>query len=241
MPSRSAASNAYRFPTTPPESLEALEARAQALAGVRVADLLQSSQSAPEAEPSVRRKGKLGQLVERALGATSGSAQAPDFPELGVELKTIPLDAQGRPRESTFVSSFSLHDAEEASWETSGVYEKLRHVLFVPVLTELAEPRFGEPVFFQPTAAQDAIMRADFDDIIGLVAIGRIEDLSAHMGRWLQARPKAAHSRVRTRAWDSEGPAYALPRGFYLRARVTAAILADPRTTTTTAPNPRTA
>lgn len=224
-------SNPFRFPTSAPQNLETLEMRAQALAGVGVLDLIESAQSGLDMEPSVRRKGKLGQLVERALGALGGSAQAPDFPELGVELKTIPLDAHGRPRESTFVSSFSLADAETASWETSGVYQKLRHVLFVPVLTDLVEPRFGAPLFFRPTAAQDAIMRADFDDIIGLVAIGRVEDLSARLGRWLQARPKAAHSRMRTKAYGSDGPLHALPRGFYLRARVTAAILADPGTT----------
>jgi DNA mismatch repair protein MutH len=45
----------------------------------------------------------------------------------------------------------------------------------------------------------------------------------------MQARPKAAHGRVRTRAYGPEGePIEALPRGLYLRARFTAAILRDP-------------
>lgn len=220
----------FQIPAGPPRNLEELRRRAADLAGREVRQLVEAFVS-DAVIPSVRTKGKLGQLVERALGASGGSAQAPDFPELGVELKTLPLDARGRPRESTFVSSFSLADAEHASWETSPVYHKLRHVLFVPVRTEDREPRFAAPVFFQPTEAQDAIMRADFDDIIGMVAIGQVEDLSAHLGRWLQARPKAAHSRIRTRAYGSDGPLYALPRGFYLRARVTAAILSDPETT----------
>ena len=69
-------------------------------------------------------------------------------------------------------------------------------------------------------------MRADFEEIVGMVAIGKVEDLTAHVGTWLQARPKAAHSRVRTRAYGADGePLSILPRGFYLRARFTRELL----------------
>ncbi len=168
--------------------------------------------------------------MERVLGASAGSRQVPDFPELGVELKTIPIDAEGRPRESTFIASFSLADADHARWESSPVRHKLAHVLWIPVFTGLGEPRFAAPLFWQPSAEQEQILRADFDDIMGMVAIGQVEALTAHVGRWLQARPKAAHSRVRTLAYDAEGPQLALPRGFYMRAKVTARLLRDPRT-----------
>ena len=44
-----------------------------------------------------------------------------------------------------------------------------------------------------------------------------------------QLRPKAAHGRVRTTVAGAEGERIAtVPRGFYLRARFTGAILADP-------------
>jgi DNA mismatch repair protein MutH len=58
-----------------------------------------------------------------------------------------------------------------------------------------------------------------------------VERLTAHVGLWLQARPKAAHGRIRRRAFGPEGePLLAMPRGFYLRARFTTALLADPGT-----------
>lgn len=222
---------------TPPQDLSELRQRAHALSGrslqdvaLEFGDAWLASAPAQQHRPLLRRKGKLGQLVERVLGATAGSRQEPDFPGLGVELKTIPLHADGRPRESTFVASFSLADAEDATWEESPVRHKLAHVLWVPILTGEGEPRFGAPLFWRPSREQEQVLRADFDDIMGMVAIGNIEGLTAHVGRWLQARPKAANGAVRTLAYGAEGPELALPRGFYLRARVTEALLRDPQT-----------
>jgi DNA mismatch repair protein MutH len=213
----------------PPHDLAELEARAAWLAGRSLAEL-ESLLGAATLGPMLRRKGKTGELIERALGATAGNHQGPDFAALGVELKTIPVDAQGRPVESTFVCSLSLAGADRLEWAASPLREKLAHVLWVPII-EAEERRIGEPLFWRPTPAQAAVLRADFDDIVGLIALGRIESLTAHVGRWLQARPKAAHSRVRTLAYDEDGePLRALPRGFYLRARFTRALLRDPTT-----------
>jgi DNA mismatch repair protein MutH len=210
----------------PPRSLEELKARAAWLSGREVAELEGTALG-----PMLRRKGKLGQLIERILGATAGSLSAPDFPELGVELKTIPLDALGRPRESTFVCSLSLADADTAEWASSAARAKLCHVLWVPVLVDEPSIRLGTPWFWTPTPAQEAVLRADFDDIMGMIAIGKVEDLTARVGRWLQARPKAAHSGVRTRAYGAgDEPLAALPRGFYLRTSFTGALQKDPAT-----------
>jgi DNA mismatch repair protein MutH len=213
----------------PPRDLAELEQRAAWLEGRALAELEARLGAAPTA-PMLRTKGKTGELIERTLGATAGNHHGPDFAALGVELKTIPIDAQGRPRESTFVCTLSLASADTLEWATSPLREKLAHVLWIPIL-EGAERRIGRPLFWRPTPAQLAVLRADFDDIVGLVALGQIESLTARTGRWLQARPKAAHSGIRTRAYGEDGePLFALPRGFYLRARFTAALLRDPCT-----------
>ncbi|HEY6881603.1 MAG TPA: MutH/Sau3AI family endonuclease, partial [Polyangiales bacterium] len=177
----------------------------------------------------LRRKGKAGQLVERALGASAGSRALPDFVALGVELKTIPVDRAGRPRESTFVCSFAVADADSAEWSTSSVRRKLAHVLFVPLVAEGPKLTLGRALFWRPTPAQESILRADFDDLVGMIALGRVDVLTAHLGHWLQVRPKAAHGAVRTRAYGPDDePIATIPRGFYLRSRVTGALLRDP-------------
>lgn len=180
----------------------------------------------------MRTKGKVGELLERALGATAGSAAVQDFPQLGVELKSIPLDERGVPVESTFVCAISVAEAEYAEWETSWARRKLSHVLWMPVLPVDGEGqrRLGRPVFWRPTEEQEAVLRADFDDLMGLIGVGQIERLTAREGRWMQVRPKAAHGRVRTVAYGADGELIdTIPRGFYLRTKFTRAILKDPQ------------
>ena len=105
----------------------------------------------------MRAKGIAGQILEKALGATAGSRAEPDFVALGIELKTIPLDATGKPKESTFVCSISLSAMADTEWEQSTVLKKLSKVLFVPVEaaseTPLRDRRVGPcvPLVAHPT------------------------------------------------------------------------------------------
>ncbi len=217
----------------PPRTLDDLAARAAALAGRALDDLAAEHALAFAGRAGARTKGKTGALVEQLLGATGGSAAIHDFPALGVELKTIPVSFDLRPRESTYVCTLALADADRAEWETSWVRAKLTHVLWVPIVTtdpsgDAIAPRVGEPRFWQPTAEQLAILGADFDEAMGAIALGGIDRLTARTGRWLQVRPKAASSRERT--WSvaaEESWVEAIPRGFYLRTTLTAALLAD--------------
>ena len=212
----------------PPRDEAELLARARSLAGCTVDDLSRALGFRLDGAP-VATKGKIGELLERALGATGGSAATWDFPELKVELKTIPLDARGVPRESTFVCAVSLLDAERAEWETSWVRAKLARVLWVPIAVGPDGPRrIGDALLWSPSPEQEGILKGDFDDILGRIGAVGVEGMSARIGRWLQLRPKAAHGRVRTPAPGGDaGLIDTVPRGFYLRSRLTGAILAD--------------
>ncbi|MDC0681177.1 DNA mismatch repair endonuclease MutH [Sorangium atrum] len=216
----------------PPRDEAELRCRAAALAGLTLADLARALGCAVP-RGGVRTKGAAGALLERALGATAGSTSRPDFPHLGIELKTIPVDVAGAPQESTFVCSISLSDADRAEWETSRARAKLACVLWVPIIASPGRPseerRLGVPRLWRPTDAQERVLRADFEDLMGLIGIGAVEALTAHAGRWLQVRPKAASGRSRTLAFGRDGEMIAaLPRGFYLRPSFTGAILSDP-------------
>lgn len=218
--------------TPPAATVDELLARAYGFVGASVAEVARALGLEAGGE-AVRTKGAGGAILERALGATGGSSRVHDFPELGVELKTIPVDARGAPLESTYVCTLSLADAEYQEWADSWVRAKLARVLFVPLVGERGEPwaerRVARPLLWSPSAEQDDVLRADFEEVVGLVGVGRIEDLTAHLGRWLQVRPKAAHGGVRTIAFGPEGePIATVPRGFYLRPRFTGALLVDP-------------
>jgi len=216
------------LPAPPKDEAELLD-RARALRGQSL-ESLSARFGLSLRGAAVATKGKVGELLERALGATGGSAATWDFPALRVELKTIPLGTRGVPSESTFVCSVSLLDADRAEWDGSWVRAKLARVLWVPVEARADGSRaIGEARLWTPTTEQEDVLAGDFEEILGRVGAGGIEGLSARVGRWLQLRPKAAHGQVRTDAPGQDGDRVStVPRGFYLRARFTRAILADP-------------
>ncbi len=213
----------------PPATESELRRRAQTLAGVTLGEL--GRRLGREVPHDLKRaKGFVGQLVELGLGATAGSRAGPDFSHLGVELKTLPVDARGQPVESTFVCTIALTSVGDIEWEASPVRAKLARVLFVPVEGErerpVAERRLGAPLFWSPSADEERDLKFDWDELSGRIGRGDVESITGHLGRYLQVRPKAADSHARRRAFDAEGVAFsALPRGFYLRATFTRRIV----------------
>lgn len=213
-----------------PQSEEELLARAWNVAGLTLGELgAQMGIEVPD--EGVRGKGVAGQILEKALGASAGSRAEPDFVGLRIELKTIPLDASGRPKESTFVASISLSAMADTDWEESVVLKKLAKVLFVPVeaasATPLRDRRIGRAYVWKPNDNEQRLLRGDWELLAEMIAAGDVERITGHLGEVLQVRPKAAHGRARRRAPDEEGAVqWTMPRGFYLRPAFTGAVLA---------------
>ena len=218
-------------PAAPPRTEEELLDRARALAG-RTLGYVAGRLGVAVPDDFRRAKGWVGQLVELALGASAGSRPVPDFVRLGVELKTIPVDGRGVPRESTHVCAVDLTPAPsgEDGWERSWVRLKLARVLWVPVQADpgLAIPdrRVGAPLLWSPDPAEEAALRTDWTELMDRVRLGQVEQITAHEGTVLQIRPKAADSRAETWGVDEAGRRIrTLPRGWYLRAGFTEALL----------------
>jgi DNA mismatch repair protein MutH len=175
----------------------------------------------------LRGKGAVGQLIERALGATAGSRATPDFPGLMVELKTLPVDGEGRPRESTFVSSLDL-GAVDRAWPSSSVRHKLRRVCWVVVEGDpripLDQRRCGASFLWSPSPEEEALLRGDYEDILSLVETGA--RIGGGVGQALQLRPKGRDSKDLRHAVNEEGaPVRMAPRAFYLRRSFTSALV----------------
>lgn len=179
-----------------------------------------------------REKGWTGQLLELCLGATAGSNPQQDFPNLGIELKTLPLSYQGTPLETTYVCYAPLVQLTGISWETSNVRNKLQKVLWVPIQGERqiapAERQVGTPFMWQPTAQQDAALRQDWEELMDMIVLGQVEQITAKIGEVMQLRPKAADGSALTDAIGAHGQMIQTrPRGFYLRKNFTQQILSS--------------
>ncbi|MGP1719338.1 DNA mismatch repair endonuclease MutH [Shewanella frigidimarina] len=214
-----------------PLDLNELMQRAHNMAGIRLADIAADNHIMVPA--NLRRdKGWVGQLIESELGALAGSRPEQDFLHLGVELKTIPIDHNGKPLETTYVTVAQLTNIQGMTWENSLVYHKLQRVLWVPVEGErsipVGERRIGTPILWQPNTTQARQLQQDWEEIMELIALGKVDKITARHGEVLQLRPKAANSKTLTESIAEDGSIQlSNPRGFYLKIDFTQQILTN--------------
>ena len=212
-----------------PQTLEQLLSQAQSIAGLTFGEL--ADELHIPIPPDLKRdKGWVGMLLERALGATAGSKAEQDFSHLGVELKTLPINAEGYPLETTFVSLAPLVQNSGVKWENSHVRHKLSCVLWMPIEGSrhipLRERQIGAPILWKPTADQERQLKQDWEELMDLIVLGKLDQITARIGEVMQLRPKGANSRAVTKGIGKNGEIIdTLPLGFYLRKEFTAKIL----------------
>ena len=212
-----------------PQTLEQLLSQAQSIAGLTFGEL--ADELHIPVPPDLKRdKGWVGILLERALGATAGSKAEQDFSHLGVELKTLPINSEGYPLETTFVSLAPLVQNSGVKWENSHVRHKLSCVLWMPIEGSrhipLRERHIGAPILWKPTAEQERQLKQDWEELMDLIVLGKLEQITARIGEVMQLRPKGANSRSVTKGIGKNGEIIdTLPLGFYLRKEFTAQIL----------------
>jgi DNA mismatch repair protein MutH len=208
--------------------LASLMAHARALVGVELGELADSL-GLPVPVGQVRTKGWSGQVIEHELGVAIGGGRGPDFASLGIELKTVPVDATLSPRESTAVCQIDPIAIAGESWETSYVRRKLARVLFVAleVARSVGERRVTAVRLWSPSAEEERAMRDDFELIVrGYYRQGRAAELTGFVGSVLQVRPKGRDAADLRDAYDPLGrPTRIGKHGFYLRPTFVAAIL----------------
>ncbi len=214
---------------SPPSTEQQLLKRVQAIAGMPIAQLADNLGVELPEDPK-KSKGIAGLLLELCLGASAGSKPEPDFQQLGIELKTIPINSAGKVLESTYVSIVPLYNILGLTWENSEVKAKLTKVLWIPILTEKGRPLkdrvIGQGFLWQATSLQEAILRQDWQELMDKVAFGEIEQITAKYGKYMQVRPKGANASALTKAIGPDGVAImTLPRGFYLRTCFTQQLL----------------
>ncbi|WP_118846244.1 DNA mismatch repair endonuclease MutH [Haemophilus haemolyticus] len=212
-----------------PQTEQALLEKAQSIAGLTFGELADEL-NIPVPPDLKRDKGWVGMLLERALGATAGSKAEQDFSHLGVELKTLPINAEGDPLETTFVSLAPLVQNSGVKWENSHVRHKLSCVLWMPIEGSrhipLRERHIGAPILWKPTAEQERQLKQDWEELMDLIVLGKLDQITARIGEVMQLRPKGANSRSVTKGIGKNGEIIdTLPLGFYLRKEFTAQIL----------------
>jgi DNA mismatch repair protein MutH len=215
----------------PPSSEPELMQRVDNIAGLKLKELAHQNQLVMPKDLT-RHKGWVGQLIEHCLGASAGSKPVHDFPQLGIELKTLPLSYQLSPLETTYVCYAHLTGNQGITWNSSNVKNKLNRVLWVPLEGErdipLQERTIGSGFIWTPSKTQEALLKQDWEELIDMISLGQVERINARIGQVMQIRPKAADGQQLTDAIGEDGSTIKTrPRGFYLRKSFTQTILEE--------------
>lgn len=229
----------YTSKNTQVNAINAILDKALSLRGYTLGQLthhLGIISSKTEQNSLTNKKGLTGQIIEFLLGATAHSQPIPDFPHLNLEVKTLPIDLNGCPLETTYICTAPLLPTNTTyEFIDSVVYKKIQHILWLPIIVPAAAvPKqqlnfhafndriIGNAFLWQPSKEQMSLIKTDWQELTEMIITGNIGALSSHYGKILQIRPKAANSKVITSGVSSTGDKTAtLPRGFYLRTEFT--------------------
>ena len=213
----------------PPSDFKELVTSLESIKGRTISDLAAAAGVALPLSP-LHGKGFQGELVERFLGASAPGLPIPDFPNLGCELKTLPLDASMRPLESTFICAAPLDADAPANFDESILWHKIARVLFVFVVAPRDYPyekRFVAGYrFWRPDGSQIKAIHSDYEELMEKVKSGRVDEITARDGTVIQMRPKAADGTALTRVSGADGTLIMTrPRGFYMRRSFTMSLM----------------
>ena len=213
------------------QAIERLVRHARALVGATLGEIADGL-GLPVPIGNVRTKGWSGQVIERELGAETGGARGPDFAALGLELKTVPVDAGGQPLESTAVCHIDPVQIVREPWESSYVRRKLARVLFVSLTVPSAAASVGDRTvsavsLWSPDPDQERILAGDYELVVReYFRPGRAALLTGHTGQALQVRPKGRNAADLRAAVGPDGQPVLIGRsGFYLRPAFVGRIL----------------
>lgn len=205
--------------------------RAHAIAGLSVAELARQLSIEPPIDLR-RAKGWTGMLIETALGCSAGPTPIQDFPELGIELKTLPINHAGKVLETTYVCYCDVNPPYAKHFAESNVFNKLQRVLWIPIVAErdldLQDRTVATGFIWCPSSQQNAMLERDWANIMEQISSGMVDTVSSRLGDYLHVRPKAANGQATVATTNQNGESiHTRPRGFYLRKSFTQWILDD--------------
>lgn len=214
-----------------PQSLDELQSRLKALTGKTLLELADKALvQLPRSTTS--GKGFTGELLEILLGATAGNLPVPDFPQLKLELKTLPVDENLKPLESTFICHAPLVNKRNQRFEDSTLFCKISSILFVFILAPRNLPFAQRKImgfhFFKPSAEELSLIKEDWEELMEMVSLGQVQQITARYGTIIQMRPKAADGMQLTECIGPDGTMIKTrPRGFYMRRAFTQKLIAN--------------
>lgn len=145
-------------------------------------------------------KATVGYALEKYFGIKKNSEGEPDFPRLGIELKTIPLKydpsrkmlSVKEPLSLNIINYMEEHKCRDI--KGSSFYKKNKKILLVCYIHDKGKKRSDYVIKYAFLWEMDEKvleeLKEDYDRIVGKIRAGRATDLHQHYDKYLTTCPK---------------------------------------------------
>lgn len=178
-------------------------------------------------------KGASGLIVENLLGIENNNRDEADIPEIGCEIKILPLqknkDGIIKAKEPTAIQMINYIEVAKETWETAKLRGKIALTFWVVYLAKMDGKSLNQNEYIiidyfldHPNDIQNGVFKKDWEEIQEYIKTGRADQLSCSMGTYLEPKTKGANNKDKTDAPDGKGGTIkARRRAFYYKKNYT--------------------
>lgn len=178
-------------------------------------------------------KGASGLIVENLLGIQNNNRDEADIPEIGCEIKILPLqknkNGEIKAKEPTAIQMINYIEVAKETWDTAKLRNKISLTFWVVYLAKENGKSLNQNDYIivdyfldHPNQAQHGVFKKDWELIQSYIKSGRAEELSCSMGEYLEPKTKGANNQDKTDAPDGKGGKIRVRRrAFYYKKNYT--------------------
>lgn len=179
------------------------------------------------------KKGASGLIVENLLGIKNNNRADADIPEIGCEIKILPLQVNRngdiKAKEPTAIQAINYFDVAKETWETANLRKKITLTFWIVYLAKEKGKSLNQDDYVildyfldYPNDFQISIFKKDWENIQDFIIRGLADKLSCSMGEYIEPKTKGKNNQDVTDAPDGKGGRIkARRRAFYYKKNYT--------------------
>lgn len=179
------------------------------------------------------KKGASGLIVENLLGIKNNNVADADIPEIGCEVKILPLQINKngdiKAKEPTAIQMINYFEVASETWETAKLRKKIDLTFWVVYLAKQDGKALNQNDYIiidyfldHPNNMQNSVFQKDWEYIQSFIRNGLSDKLSCSMGQYIEPKTKGANNQDVTDAPDGKGGVLkARRRAFYYKKNYT--------------------
>ncbi|WP_304288378.1 MutH/Sau3AI family endonuclease [Capnocytophaga leadbetteri] len=179
------------------------------------------------------KKGASGLIVENLLGIKNNNLADADIPEIGCEIKILPLQKNKngdiKAKEPTQIQMINYFEVAKETWNNAKLRKKINLTFWVVYLAKengstLKQEDYKIIDYFldHPDSSKMDIFKNDWELIQKYIIDGAADKLSCSMGKYIEPKTKGKNNKDLTDAPDGKGGVTkARRRAFYYKKNYT--------------------